>query len=52
MNLNGAKYHSGKVKLERVGQQSSPTPEHDLQGGPREIAGLLVCAFVGDELNF
>ena len=51
MNLNVAKYHSGKVKLDRVGQLSSPTTVRDLQGDPRGIAGLLVCSFVSDELN-
>ena len=38
-----AKYHLGKVKLERAGQRSSPTSVCDLRGGPRGIAGLLVC---------
>ena len=38
-----AKYHLGKVKLERVGQRSSPTSVCDLRGGPWGIAGLLVC---------
>ena len=42
-NLDMAKYHLGKVKLERVGQRSSPTSVCDLRGGPRGIAGLLVC---------
>ena len=51
MNLNVAKYHLGKGKLKRVGQRSSPTPVHDIQGGPRGIAGLLVCSFVSDDLN-
>ena len=40
-----ARYHLGKVKLERVGQRSSPTSVCDLRGGPRGIAGLLVCPF-------
>ena len=39
--LDVAKYHLGKVKLERVGQRSLPTPVCDLQGGPWGIAGLL-----------
>ena len=43
IDFNVAKYHLGKVKLERVGQQSSPTSVCDLRGGPRGIAGLLVC---------
>ena len=30
-----AKYHLGKVKLERAGQRSSPTSVCDLRGGPR-----------------
>ena len=42
-NLDVAKYHLGKVKLERVGQRSSPTSVRDQRGGPRGIAGLLVC---------
>ena len=41
-----AKYHLGKVKLELVGQQSSPTPVRNLQGGPRGIAGLLKCSLL------
>ena len=43
--INVAKYHLGKVKLERVGQRSSSTSVCDLQGGPRGIAGLLVYPF-------
>ena len=43
--LNVAKYHLGKVKLKRVGQQSLPTPVRDLWGGPQGIAGLLVYSF-------
>ena len=45
LDINVAKYHLGKVKLERVGQRSSPTSVGDLRGGPRGIAGLLVCPF-------
>ena len=45
MSFNVAKYHLGKVKLERVGQRPSPTSVSDLRGGPRGIAGLLVCLF-------
>ena len=41
-----AKYHLGKVKLERVGQRSLPTPVRDLRGGPRGIAGPLMCALL------
>ena len=41
-----AKYHLGKVKLVRVGQRSLPTPVLDLRGGPRGIAGLLMCALL------
>ena len=41
-----AKYHLGKVKLERVGQRSLPTPVPDLRGGPQGIAGLLICALL------
>ena len=44
-NLNVGKYHLGKVKFERVGQRSSSTSVGDLRGGPRGIAGLLVCPF-------
>ena len=43
--INVAKYHLGKVKLERVGQWFSPTSVCDLRGGQRGIAGLLVCPF-------
>ena len=50
-NFNVAKYHLGKVKLERVGQQSSPTSVCDLRGGPRGIAGLLVCPFASVALH-
>ena len=46
-----AKYHLGKVKLERVGQRSLPTAVHDLRGGPRGIAGLLLCAALLLELR-
>ena len=46
-----AKYHLGKVKLERVGQRSLPTPVRDLRGGPRGIAGLLMCAALLLELR-
>ena len=49
--LNVAKYHLGKVKLERVGQQSSPTSVCDLRGGPRGIAGLLVCPLASVALH-
>ena len=46
MSIYEAKYHLGKVKLEGVGQRSSPTPVRDLwPGHPRGIAGLLVCPF-------
>ena len=38
-----AKYHLGKVKIEQAGQRSSPTSVCDLRGGPRGIAGLLLC---------
>ena len=48
---NVAKYHLGKVKLERVGQQSSPTSVCDLRGGPWGIAGLLVCPFASVALH-
>ena len=48
---NVAKYHLGKVKLERVGQRSSSTPVRDLQGGPWEIAGLLVSSFASVALH-
>ena len=41
----------GKVKLERVGQRSSPTSVCDLRGGPRGIAGLLVCPFASVALH-
>ena len=50
-NLNVAKYHLGKVKLGRVGQRSSPTSVCDLRGGPRGIAGLLVCPFASVALH-
>ena len=46
-----AKYHLGKVKLERVGQRSLPIPVRDLRCGPRGIAGLLVCSFAGVTLH-
>ena len=49
--FNVAKYHLGKVKLERVGQQSSPTSVCDLRGGLRGIAGLLVCPFASVALH-
>ena len=39
------KYNLGKVKLERVGQRSSPTSVCDLRGGPRESQGSL-CALL------
>ena len=45
MNLNVAKYHLGKVKLEGAGRRSSPISVCDLRGGPQGIAGLLVCPF-------
>ena len=45
MNLNVAKYHLGKVKLEGAGRRSSPISVCDLRGGPRGIAGFLVCPF-------
>ena len=51
MSLNVAKYHLGKVKLERVGQRSSPTSVSDLRGGLRGIAGLLVCLFASVALH-
>ena len=46
-----AKYHFGKVKLERVGQRSSSTSVCDLRGGPQGIAGLLVCPFASVALH-
>ena len=49
--LDVAKYHLGKVKLERVDQQSSPTSVCDLLGGPRGIAGFLVCPFASVALH-
>ena len=49
--LNVAKYHLGKVKLERVGQRSSPTAVRNLRGGPWGIAGLLVCSFASVALH-
>ena len=49
--FNVVKYHLGKVKLNRVGQRSSPTPARDLRGGPRGIAGLLVCSFASVALH-
>ena len=45
MNLNVAKYHLGKVKLEGAGRRSSPISVCDLRGGPLGITGLLVCPF-------
>ena len=50
-NLNAGNYHLGKVKLERVGQRSSSTSVCDLRGGPRGIAGLLVCPFASVALH-
>ena len=41
MSLNVAKYHLGKVKLERVGQRPSPTSVCDLQGARGELQGSL-----------
>ena len=49
--FNVAKYHLGKVKLKRVGQQSSPTSVCDLRGGQRGIAGLLVYPFASVALH-
>ena len=50
--LNVAKCHDlGKVKLERVGQQSSPTPVRDLWDGHQGIAGLLVYSFASVALH-
>ena len=46
-----AKYHLGKVNLERVGQRSSSTSVCDLRGGPQGIAGLLVCPFASVALH-
>ena len=46
-----ARYHLGKVKLERVGQRSSLTSVCDLRGGPRGIAGLLACPFASVALH-
>ena len=46
-----ARYQLGKVKLERVGRRSSPTSVCDLRGGPRGIAGLLVCPFASVALH-
>ena len=46
-----AKYHLGKVKLERVGQRSSSTSVCDLRVGPRGFAGLLVCPFASVALH-
>ena len=46
-----ARYHLGKVKLERVGRRSSPTSVCDLRGGPRGIAMLLVCPFASVALH-
>ena len=46
-----AKYHLGKVKLERVGQRSSPTSVCDLRGGPWGFAGLLMCPFASVALH-
>ena len=46
-----AKYHLGKVKLERVGRRSLPIPVRDLRCGPRGIAGLLVCSFASVALH-
>ena len=43
--------HVGKVKLERVGQRSSPTPVRDQWGSPRGIAGLFVCSFASVVLH-
>ena len=48
---NVAKYHLGKVKLERVDQRHSPTPVRDLGGSPRGIAGLPVCSFASVALH-
>ena len=49
--LHVAKYHLGKVKLEQVGQLPSPTSVCDLRGGPRRIAGLLMCPFASVALH-
>ena len=46
-----AKYHLGKVKLERVGQRSLPLPVRDPPCGPRGITGLLVCSFASVALH-
>ena len=43
-----AKYHLGKVKLERVGQRSS---QYVTYGGPWGIAGLFVCPFASVALH-
>ena len=40
-----AKYHLGKVKLERVGHRPSPTPLCNLRGGLIELQGSL-CALL------
>ena len=40
---NVAKYHLGKVKLERVGQRYSPTPVRDLRGSPRVELRCIVA---------
>ena len=42
---NVAKYHLGKVKLERVDQRHSPTPVRDLGGTHGELQGYL-CALL------
>ena len=50
--INVAKYHLGKVKLERAGYKwSSPTSVCDLRGGPGGIAGLLVYPFASVALH-
>ena len=43
--MQDAEVTKSLIKLERVGQRSSPTSVCDLRGGPRGIAGLLVCPF-------
>ena len=40
---NVAKYHLGKVKLERVGQRYSPTSVRDLRGSPRVVLRCIVA---------
>ena len=48
--INVAKYHLGKVKLERVGQQASPTSVRDLRGGPG-LQGSLCPPFASVALH-